>query len=77
MKNYNYDLVLSGHSHLGQLRLPLFGAIYVPRGSKTYYDEHYKLDKADLYISGGLGTNTLKLRFFNKPSFNLYRFYTK
>ena len=77
MKSYNYNLVLAGHSHLGQVRLPGVGAIYVPTGSKTYYDEHYKLDKADLYINGGVGTSTLKLRFFNKPSINLYRFYKK
>lgn len=75
-KNYRFDLVLSGHSHLGQVRLPFVGAIYTPIGSKKYYDEHYKIDNADLYISGGVGTSTLPLRFLNKPSINLYRFFT-
>lgn len=74
--NYDFDLVLSGHSHLGQVRLPLIGAIYTPEGSKKYYDEHYKIGNADMYISGGIGTSTLKMRFFNKPSITLYRFYT-
>lgn len=77
IKNYRFDLMLSGHSHLGQVRLPLIGAIYTPVGSKKYYDEHYKVDNADLYINGGLGTSTIKFRLFNKPSINLYRFYTK
>lgn len=77
IKSYHFDLMLSGHSHLGQVRLPLIGAIYTPVGSKKYYDEHYKVDNTDLYINGGLGTSTIKLRFFNKPSINLYRFYTK
>lgn len=77
IKSYNFDLMLSGHSHLGQVRLPLIGAIYTPIGSKKYYDEHYKVDDADLYINGGLGTSTIEFRFFNKPSINLYRFYTK
>ncbi len=77
IKSYRFDLVLSGHSHLGQVRLPLIGAIYTPVGSKKYYDEHYKVDNADLYINGGIGTSTIKFRFFNKPSINLYRFYTK
>ncbi len=77
IKNYNFDLVLSGHSHLGQIRLPLIGAIYTPKGSKKYYDEHYKINNANLYINGGLGTSTIKMRLFNRPSINLYRFYTK
>lgn len=77
INNYDFDLMLSGHSHLGQVRLPLIGAIYTPVGSKKYYDEHYKVDNTDLYISGGIGTSTVKFRLFNKPSINLYRFYTK
>lgn len=75
--NYNFDLVLSGHSHLGQIRIPFIGALYTPKGSKKYYDEYYKVGNADLYISGGIGTSTIKFRFFDKPSINLYRFYTK
>lgn len=68
-----FDLALSGHSHNGQVRFPILGAIYTPIGSKDYYDEHYKLDNTDLYISSGLGTSLLNLRFLNKPSFNYYR----
>lgn len=77
INNYNFNLFLAGHSHLGQVRLPLIGAIYTPMGSKKYYDEHYKVNNADLYISGGIGTSVIKFRLLNKPSFNLYRFYTK
>lgn len=77
IKDYNFDLYLSGHSHLGQIRVPLVGAIYTPVGSKKYYDEHYYVNDADMYISGGIGTSLLKLRLFNRPSINLYRFYTK
>ena len=75
--NYTFDIALAGHSHLGQVRVPYIGALWTPYGSKKYYDEHYVLDNRDLYISGGLGTSGLKLRFFNKPSINVYRFYTK
>ena len=77
ISNYNIDLMLSGHSHLGQIRLPLIGAIWTPVGAKKYYDEHYIIDETNLYISGGIGTSGLKLRYFNKPSINIYRFYTK
>jgi len=74
-RSFNIDLMLSGHSHGGQVRLPYVGSIYTPKGSKTYYEEHYKVDETDLYISGGIGTSTLKIRLFNKPSINLFRLY--
>ena len=74
---YKYDLVLSGHSHLGQVRIPFLGAIWTPTGSKKYFDEQYIINDASLYINGGIGTSVLKLRFLNTPSINLYRFYTE
>lgn len=77
ISNYDFNLYLAGHSHLGQIRLPLIGALYTPVGSKKYYDEHYKVNNADLYINGGIGTSIIKFRSLNKPSINLYRFYTK
>lgn len=73
----NYDLVLSGHSHLGQVRLPIIGKLYTPYGSIKYYDEYYKINNTDLYISGGIGTSLMKFRFFDKPSINLYRITNK
>lgn len=73
----NYDLVLSGHSHNGQVKLPIVGAIVKPNGAKKYYDEYYKISNTDLYITSGIGTSNLKLRLFNKPSFNLYRLTNK
>lgn len=76
--DYNkFDLVLSGHSHNGQVRIPFIGALYTPVGAKKYYDEYYKIDNTDLYISSGVGTTLLGVRLFNKPSFNFYRITTK
>lgn len=76
LKDYRIDLMLSGHSHNGQIRLPFIGSIYKIDGAKTYYDHLYKIDDTTLYISGGLGTSKFGLRLFNKPSINFYRFYT-
>lgn len=76
--NYsNYDLILAGHSLNGQIKLPFIGGIIRPNGAKKYYDEYYELDNTKLYISGGIGTNSFKFRFNNKPSFNLYRLRNK
>lgn len=67
------DLILGGHSHNGQFRLPFIGALYTPNGAKKYYDEYYDLGDTSLYISSGVGVSHLNLRFFNKPSINFYR----
>ncbi len=72
-----YNLVLSGHSHNGQVRLPFVGALIKTKGAKKYYESHYNVNDTELYISGGIGCSSLNFRFMNKPSFNLYRLYTK
>lgn len=69
----NYNLILAGHSHGGQIRLPFIGAIIKPTKAEKYYNEYYKINNTDLYISYGIGTSNLSFRLFNKPSFNLYR----
>ena len=71
--NYDVDLILGGHSHNGQIRLPGIGAIYTPDGSKKYYDEHYNINGTPLYISSGIGVSIVNYRLFNRPSINFYR----
>lgn len=73
IKKYNFDLVLSGHSHLGQVRLPFIGKIITPPYSKNYYEEHYQIEKTEFFITPGLGTSTVDFRFFNRPAFHFYR----
>lgn len=74
---YEPNLVISGHSHNGQVRLPVIGKIITPENAKKYYDEYYQIKNTELYISGGIGNSVLNLRLFNKPSFNLYRLVDK
>jgi len=76
--NYNnYNIVLAGHSHNGQVRLPFIGAIVKPNYGKKYYDNYYKLKNTDLYVSSGLGVSEVNFRLFNRPTFNLYRLTNK
>lgn len=72
-----FDIVLAGHSHNGQVRIPFIGATILPEGCKKYYDNYYKVGKTDLYISSGIGTSTLPIRLFNRPSYNFYRIIKK
>ncbi len=51
------DLMLSGHTHGGQIRLPLIGAVYAPnQGLFPKYDAgRFEQDDATLIVSQGLG----------------------
>lgn len=73
----NFNLILAGHSHNGQVRLPIIGAIIKPNYGKKYYDHYYKLKNTDLYVSSGLGVSEVNFRLFNRPTFNLYRLTNK
>ena len=74
---YDYDLVLAGHSHNGQIYIPIYGPIIKPDHARTYYDEYYKVGNTDFYISSGIGTSNFNFRWFNRPSYNLYRLTNK
>lgn len=74
---YNPDLVLSGHSLGGLIKIPFIKPLFLEKGATKYYDDYYKINNTELYISNGLGTSGINARFNNHPSFNLYRLYKK
>ena len=61
------DLQLSGHSHGGQVRLPLVGAVYLPRLGRKYVRGQYKIGPLTLYTNRGLGTFGLPIRWNCPP----------
>lgn len=71
--NLNANLALSGHSHNGQINIPYIKKIFLPTGAKKYYEEYYKVNNTELYISNGIGVSRINLRLFNTPSINFYR----
>lgn len=71
--NYDVSLILAGHSHNGQVRLPIIGSIYTPPYAKNYYDEYYIVDGTKIYISSGIGVSSVNYRLWNRPSINFYR----
>jgi len=72
-------VILSGHTHGGQIRLPLIGAIYVTNQPLlAQYDEGI-FTKANSYliISRGLGNSFINCRFDNYPQIVTIDFYHK
>ena len=61
------DLVLSGHSHGGQIRMPFAGAIQLPPMGRKYSMGHYQFGKTQLYVNRGIGTVGLPIRFNCPP----------
>jgi predicted MPP superfamily phosphohydrolase len=64
---YPFTLQLSGHSHGGQVALPLIGPLLLPEGGKKFPYGEYKLGERALITSRGLGTSILKVRFLAPP----------
>lgn len=72
--SYDVNLILAGHSHNGQAKLPKIRPIYLPKGSRTYYGNSYKINDTDFYISNGVGNSIIDFRLFDTPSISLFRF---
>ncbi|MCB9777805.1 MAG: metallophosphoesterase [Alphaproteobacteria bacterium] len=65
------DLVLAGHSHGGQVRLPRLGALWVPRGTGAYVAGWYPLDDSWLFVSRGVGWSVAPFRLHCPPELAL------
>ncbi len=79
INSYNTDLVLAGHTHNGNIRIPFVNIPIVNHfGGKKYNNDYYKINDTDLYISSGLGTdNSIGIRLFCRPTISLYRLSNK
>jgi len=62
-----YDLILAGHSHGGQVRLPFWGALMVPGDVDGYDAGLYDTPAGPLYVNVGIGTWHIPVRFFCRP----------
>ena len=67
------DLLLVGHTHGGQVRLPVLGALFVPgMGFFPRWDYGLYRDGATtMIVSGGLGESALPIRFNIRPELAL------
>ncbi len=76
IKRFNPDLILCGHTHGGQLRLPFLPTLFAPHqgflpkyGEGWYYENNVRM-----YISRGIGTTVFPIRFFNRPEVTILEY---
>ena len=61
-------LVLAGHTHGGQVRLPFIGAVRVPSRYGTRFARGlFKLGDTLFYVNAGMGMSHLPIRFLCRP----------
>lgn len=72
VQKYPVDLQLSGHSHGGQIRLPLLGPPYLPPLGRKYPLGLYKLGPLTVYTNVGLGTIRIPARWNCPPEITVF-----
>jgi predicted MPP superfamily phosphohydrolase len=74
MERYNPALMLSGHTHGGQVNL--FGLIpFLPEGSGDYVKGWFTNGRPHLYVSRGIGTTILPVRLGSRPEVAVFTMY--
>jgi predicted MPP superfamily phosphohydrolase len=65
-------LMLSGHTHGGQIRLPFIGAMQLPPMGKKYVEGWFQRGGLQLYVNRGLGAVGVPFRFDCPPEITLF-----
>jgi len=60
------DLILSGHTHGGQVEIPFLGPPLLPVRRRAYYAGLYRVETARLYVNRGVGW-LRRVRLFVRP----------
>ena len=77
--DHDVDLVLSGHAHGGQFRLPFIGGVIAPnQGLFPEYDAGiYTEGNTSMLVSRGIGNSILPFRINNRPEVILIELQSK
>lgn len=67
-----FGLMLSGHSHGGQIALPGGIPIHVPQYANKFPRGWYDVGGMRLYTNRGLGTVGPPMRFFSRPEISIF-----
>lgn len=71
-KSGRFDLQISGHSHGGQINLPLIGAPLLPPHGRKYPSGLYRINGMYHYTNRGVGTASMQLRFNCPPEITVF-----
>ena len=74
-RSTNLDLMLSGHTHGGQVKIPLMGAVLLPSLGRVYKEGAYDSGNARqsmIYVNRGLGTTKMPMRFMAPPEISVF-----
>ena len=66
------DLMLSGHTHGGQIRIPFMPPLVLPPMGRKYVEGWFHLDQLQLYVNRGIGAIELPFRFNCPPEITLF-----
>jgi predicted MPP superfamily phosphohydrolase len=66
------DLMLSGHSHGGQVRIPFYGPVILPPMGQKYVMGNFRFNRMQLYVNRGLGAVGLPFRFDCPPELTIH-----
>lgn len=66
------DAMFSGHTHGGQVRIPLLPPMHLPEGGRKYVEGAYQLGRMQLYVNRGIGAVGLPLRLNCPPEITVF-----
>jgi hypothetical protein len=66
------DVMLSGHSHGGQVRIPFYGPLILPPMGQKYVMGHFQFGAMQLYVNRGIGAVGLPFRFDCPPELTVH-----
>lgn len=67
-----YDLILAGHSHGGQVRIPFYGPVFLPFGVEQWDLGWFNTPSGPLYVNPGIGWFPVPIRFNCRPEITLF-----
>lgn len=67
-----FDLLLAGHSHGGQVWIPFCGPVYVPFGVDEYVRGLFQTEAGPLYVNPGIGWFPWPIRFNCRPEITVF-----